>query len=359
MKVALLSPASCIHTARWANGLVSRGVDVHLISIHPVVHDIDSRVHIYFLPIMAPWGYVLSAAFLKRLLRDLRPDILNAHYATGYGLLARLGGFKPLLLSVWGSDVYEFPGKSILHRALLKANLKAATAIASTSICMAEKTAETFEHGKIYITPFGIDHERFQLFKVDRQQEGIVIGTVKTLEEKYGIDTLIQAFAMAVEKVDGSIPIFLEISGGGRDYEKLQGLAEHLGISNKVTFHGAVAHELVPHMLNRLDVYVALSRFESFGVAILEASACEKPVIVSDAEGPAEVTLDGITGYVVAKQDPSAACDAMVSLALDAKLRERFGRAGRKHVLKNYSWARSIDNMLEVYENLTNEHAST
>ncbi len=73
----------------------------------------------------------------------MSPHLLHAHYATGYGLLARLSGFRPLLTSIWGTDVYDFPAISPLHRWLLRGNLAAATAIASTSQCMARQAART------------------------------------------------------------------------------------------------------------------------------------------------------------------------------------------------------------------------
>ena len=116
MKVLLLGGANSIHTLRWANGLAGKGVEVHLASIHPLQDELDSAVKFYRLPYSSPAGYVLAAPCLKRLLKKIKPDLMNAHYATGYGLLARLSGFKPTLLSVWGSDVYEFPKKSLIHK---------------------------------------------------------------------------------------------------------------------------------------------------------------------------------------------------------------------------------------------------
>ena len=67
-------------------------------------------------------------------------------------------------------------------------------------------------------------------------------------------------------------------------------------------------HTSVPQELARLDIYVALSRMdsESFGVAIIEAGVAGRPVVVSDAGGLPEVTIDGVTGLVVPREDPSA-----------------------------------------------------
>jgi glycosyltransferase involved in cell wall biosynthesis len=271
-------------------------------------------------------------------------------------MLARLAGCQPNLLSVWGSDVYDFPVKSLLHRWLLKRNLEASTAIASTSRCMARETAKTYTHEHVFITPFGVDETIFKPAPKSVQLENkLVIGTVKTLKAKYGIDTLIEAFAIAWQKAGKPENLVLEITGDGPDRAQLEALTLQYGISDRVIFHGAVSHEDVPKMLNRLDIYVALSRLdsESFGVAILEASACELPVIVSDADGPAEVVVGGVTGDIVPKESPEEAALAMCRLITDPDKRLKMGIAGRDHVLKHYTWKHSVSLMLDAYNQTT------
>lgn len=350
MRILILAGANSIHTARWANGLVSRGIDVYLVSVHENLYQLDSRVNLNILKSRAPFGYFSSIFELKDLIKFINPDLVNAHYASGYGFLSRLLDYKPTLLSVWGSDVYDFPEKSSFHRSFLKKNLQSATAIASTSFCMAKKTAETYSHKKVFITPFGVDHTIFSLTnKPYELKDQIVLGTVKTLKHIYGIDILIKSFAQAWYALGSPDNVKLEISGGGSDLQFLQNLVHELGIVNQVTFHGQIDYDDVPTMLNRLDIYCAFSRFESFGVAIIEACSCEKPVIVSDAEGPAEVVLDGVTGLLVPKEDVDISANAIIRLIKDKQLRIKMGKAGRKYVLENYTWNKSLDFMIEAY----------
>lgn len=356
MKVALLSPANSIHTIRWANGLSEEGLDIHVISCHEIeVSNVkyNKNVKVHILKSKAPLAYFSAKAELKQLLFSIQPDILNAHYATGYGFLARLSEFHPLLLSVWGSDVYEFPNKSILHKLFLKKNLKNADAIASTSHCMAVQTAKTYSHSKIFVTPFGIDDKRFYPFQKHLNNDFIQIGTVKTLSEKYGIDTLIEAFAISEKQcIKHGINIRLSIVGSGEDEYKLKMLSKELGLQDKITFAGYIANENIPRVLNSFDIYVALSRWnsESFGVAVLEASACGLPVVVSDADGLKEVVLDLGTGLIVAKDNPQLAADALIKLINDNTLRERLGLNGRKHVLQHYTWEKSLEAMIKAYQ---------
>jgi glycosyltransferase involved in cell wall biosynthesis len=181
----------------------------------------------------------------------------------------------------------------------------------------------------------------------------ITIGTVKSLAFKYGIDILIRAFARLRGIVDDPLAqkLRLLIVGGGPQEDELKRLAREVGVGGVTTFVGPVLHMLVPEYLNRLDIYVALSRLESesFGVSVLEASACGLPVVVSDVGGLPEVVLHGKTGYVVKREDPDSAAAALARLVHDERLRHSLGRAGRSHVRSHYEWGGCVERLLEVY----------
>lgn len=363
MKVALFAAASSIHTVRWANGLLAAGVEVHVISQHPELEPFADGVQVHIFPNKGGLGYFTMVPGVKKLLRSIKPDLVNAHYASGYGTTARLVGFTPWLLSVWGSDVYDFPDRSLFHKWLVRSNLLAADAVASTSNCMAEKTrALAPELSSIDITPFGVDMAAY----VDMQpasaaalddSELLVIGTVKTMSHKYGIDTLIEAFALVRQYLRKENPklaerLRLRLVGGGPQYEELHGLAVKLNVDDATFFTGRVPHSQVPCALSELDIYVALSRLdsESFGVAILEASAASRPVVVSDAGGLPEVTLDGETGLVVPRENPEAAAQAILKLLNDPQLRFQMGTAGKRHVANHYSWPICVVTMTNLYK---------
>ncbi|MGY2409958.1 glycosyltransferase [Pseudomonas pergaminensis] len=361
MKIVLLSGASSIHTVRWADGLNAVGHEVHVISQHPIVDSFDAGVIVHEFPYRGILGYFTMVGPVRKLLNQLRPDIVNAHYASGYGTTARLVNYHPWVMSVWGSDVYDFPNKSPLHKWLVASNLRAADAVASTSRCMAVTTQALVPGlGEISITPFGVDMTAYAGIShaTSRDHDRITIGTVKTLAPIYGVDILIEAFSIVVsemEKKDARTAekLFLRLVGGGPQGRELKILAKKLKIADRISFVGQVPHKKVPQELGKLDIYVALSRSESFGVAIIEAGAAGLPVVVSDAGGLPEVTVHGKTGLVVPRDNPRAAATAMMSLIEDRELREQMGRAGREHVQSHYSWPVCIETMLHVYQNNT------
>src|SRR5699024_7160167 len=137
-------------------------------------------------------------------------------------------------------------------------------------------------------------------------------------------------------------------------------ISHTLKIADRVEFIGRVPHHQVPAELEKLDIYVALSRLdsESFGVAIIEAGAAKRPVVVSDAGGLPEVTIEGKTGFVVPREDSQAAADAIEKLVLNPELRRKMGKAGHKHVANTYNWDTCIETMERVFQDTIKSHTN-
>lgn len=283
--------------------------------------------------------------------KELKPDILHAHYATSYGLLGALSGCHPFVISSWGMDILGFPESSIFHQKLLRWNLSRADAICATSNQLKEVTKHYLPNGKIpVVTPFGVDLQGFLPDRV--KKKGILtVGIVKSLEPKYGVEYLIRAFARVHEKFHS---IRLLIVGDGYLRGELQQLVSELKLSEKTEFAGRVSHKEVPKWFNQIDVFVnpSIHESETFGVAVLEASAMEIPVIVSRIGGLPEVVQDGETGFLVPPENVNALAEKIELLASDENLRRRMGKAGREFVRKNYDWTENAKIMERLYDSL-------
>lgn len=346
MKIAILADASSIHTVKWVNSLAKRGHEIHLITMHPKKdNNIISKVRVYKLGIKAPFGYYLNSFTVKRLLRKINPDILNTHYASGYGTLSRLVNFPLVLLSVWGSDVFDFPYKNKFNYKVIQKNILAADEVASTSNIMKKQVVDILNNTNknITVTPFGVDMELFQPTAL-KKEEKITIGTVKKFEEKYGIKYLIEGFALLIKRLelegrhDIANRLELLLVGDGPQQKDMMQLASSLNLSKNIQFAGRVPNTRVPNYLNKLDVYCAMSKQESFGVAIVEASACGIPVIVSNVGGLPEVVKNNETGYIVESENVQQLTEKLYELVLDASKRKKMGKAGRDFVYSMYNW---------------------
>jgi L-malate glycosyltransferase len=320
--------------------------------------DLADEVTVHELPFRAPKGYFINGPHLRRLIRQLRPDLVHAHFASGYGTLGTFVGKRPKVLSVWGTDVYRFPEKSWAHRHLIGRNLRSYDAITSTSHVMRRRTLDRWPDitDRSTVIPFGVDLEMFapteNVVRAGNDQT-LRIGICKSLRPKYGIDTLVRAFALAVKSEEGSKRAELRIAGDGPQRGEIEQLVRTLGIEDETTILGALPHSDVPRFLHDLDIFCALSEddSESFGVAVVEAMATALPTVVSDVDGFEEVTTSE-TSIVVPRNDPAAAACALRSLLNSPGDRRRLGLAGRERVVQEYNWDQNVHTMINRYRSL-------
>ncbi len=358
MKIAVLAVSTNIHTIRWVNAIADRGVEVVLLTQQrPRTFDFHPSVTISLLPFRGRFAYALNAPMLRILFKRSGADLLHVQYAGGYGVMSFLAGVERRLVSVWGGDVYVVPYRTPLHRLFIVAALQGARRITSTSRVMAQQVRRLGVTRPIDVIPFGVDTKLFQPAPQPSATHRLVVGTVKTLQPKYGIDTLIRGFAAALaDPAFASLDPVLRIAGTGYEKARYEALAEAIG-GGRVHFEGHVEHAQVPAMLQTFDIYVAVSRedSESFGVAIIEASACGVPVIVSNVGGLPEVVADGESGLIIPRDAPMCLARALIRLAADPTLRSRLGSAGRQKVMHEYEWDRCVDQMIATYADVIDE----
>ena len=365
-RICYLASAANIHTRKWALHFAGRGYDVHVASLHAQREDMTG-VSVHYLegerrarPVVPRWRYLLAVNQARALLRRLRPQILHTHYAGGYGLLGSLTGFHPYVVSVWGSEVLQFPHSSPLHRALVKFNIARADYVCSTSRYMARLTQEYTAHD-VLLTPFGVDCAQFTSDGGEAHHDdgAVTIGTVKALDPGYGIEHLIQAFA-ALRRRKLPHDLRLLIVGEGPERQRLERMARALAVNDVTEFTGWVPHTQVPEYLRRLSVYVAPSvQEESFGVAVLEASACGVPVVVSRVGGFPEVVQDRVTGFLVPPRDTVALADVLERLVMSRELRDTMGAAGRGFVLEHYAWDATARIVEDLYDRILRARPTT
>jgi L-malate glycosyltransferase len=365
MKVLLLAPPQSSHVLKWANALVERDISVLLFGLNePVFSEYNSKVKIetfkinndVFKKAEGSFGkavFLKSLSKIKKTIKLFDPDIVHSHYASSYGLLGALTGFHPYILSVWGADVFRFPRISFLHKKIFQFSLNRADNILSTSHIMANEIKK-YTTKNILVTPFGVDVDVFKPgegIAILEKEYDAVIGTTKGLEEIYGIDYLIRAFASVKNKLVNK-KLKLVIVGDGSIRKEIEQLITELNLQKDVILTGKVKHSEINKYYNIIDIYVAISvnDAESFGVAILEASACEKPVIVSRIGGLPEVVAENVTGFIVQPKNVAETAEKIEKLIVDRNLRTQLGKAGRVRVVNEFNWEANVKKMVEIYK---------
>lgn len=361
-RILILSDINSSHTQKWCESLAEEGYEIGIFSLSEpqtnwyisikrikLLHSISFSKETFHLSSFLKIKYLKALPHLKNAITHFKPDILHSHYATSYGLLGAISGFHPFLISTWGTDLMSFPYKSSLHKAIIKFNFKKADMIMATSNELAAHINK-FTSKPPRIISFGVDTSKFKPVKVAGlfNEKDIVIGTVKSLEKIYGIDLLIKGFA-SLKKKYAHADLKLLIVGSGTLEAEYKSLVKDLNVDDLTIFTGRIDHHKLPAYYNMLNIFVNVSQIESFGVSVLEASACGLPVVVSYAGGLKEVVIDKKTGFFIDVGNKEQLFNVLEMLITDSAYRSKIGEAGVEFVKAHYEWKKSVVDLKSVY----------
>ncbi len=181
-----------------------------------------------------------------------------------------------------------------------------------------------------------------------------VLLCLSRLVPRKGQDMLIRA----LPAIRAAVPqVSLLLVGGGRDEDRLRRLALSHGVADAVTMVGPVALDELAAYYAAGDVFAMPCRtrgggldVEGLGIVFLEASAAGLPVIAGDSGGAPETVQPGATGLIVPGRNPEAIASAAITLLLDARMRSRWGRAGREWVRRRWNWQTSADRLATLLD---------
>ena len=356
MRILLLANADSVHTRKWALALEKNGVEIAIFTLKPPKEDwlSKSQIKLYInnktksgTDTLSKITYITALPSLKRAIKDFKPDIVHAHYATSYGLLGCLTQFKPFYISAWGSDVIDFPNKSFLHRWLLKKILSSADKIQSPSNYLKRKLSELIDKD-ILVIPIGVDTTVYKPMAVQRIFKGITLGVIKSLEPVYRIHLAIEALHILKQQFK-SEDCNLLIVGGGSLENQLRQKVSDLGLNDCVKFTGRVQQEQVVSLHNAIDIFINVSEYESLGVSVLEAAACGKPAIATNVGGLCEVVQDSVTGYLLNPATAESLAEKINYLLNHPEKIKLMGENGRKFVATHFELEKCIKLMLDDY----------
>ncbi len=356
MKICYLSDINSAHTKKWCKYFVDNGHDVYVISLRKGEYP---GAKVYSLEVddsirnkesgSGKFEYLKKIKKIKKIVHEIKPDLLHAHYASSYGLFGALCNYHPYIISLWGSDILLFPKQGIIQRNIIKYNFKKADMIFSTSRYM-ENEAVKYTNKPIEITPFGIDFNIFNNKNI-RNEDEVVIGIVKALEQVYGIDYLIKAFNKIINKYPDK-NIKLKILGEGTQSGSLRELVDELEINDNVEFLKPTNLEGVSDFYNKINIAVFPSISESFGVAVIEAQACGVPVIVSDIPAFNETTIPGKTSLICRIKDVDTIVDAVEKLVLNKAFYKEMSKNAEIFVKENFDVNEIFKRINMIYKDI-------
>ncbi len=299
-------------------------------------------------PVLLPHPWMVQR--INAMAREVAADLVVLDPALPLGLVGPSLEL-PYDVVLHGAEV-TVPGRLPLSKQTLGYVLRRARHIvAAGGYPAAEAEHAAGRSLPITVVPPGVDTERFHpLTSSERAaaradfgfgDEAEVVVSISRLVPRKGFDTAIRAAAL----LHGSRPkLQLVIAGGGRDLERLRGLAATLRAP--VRFLGRVSNDDLPRLYGCADVYAMLCRNrwggleqEGFGIVFLEAAACGVPQVAGDSGGAAEAVQDGVTGVVVRQpEDPRQVAAAIEGLLDNPAQARAMGVAGRERAVREFSY---------------------
>lgn len=253
---------------------------------------------------------------------------------------------KPFIMGAQGTygvqPLSQWPEKYFLRYAYKHAN----SIIVPSQYTKNAILKESGKEFDIDIVHNGVNYDRFALHKptqsnlVDSFGDKKVLLTVGELKSRKGQDLVIKALPKIVKEY----PKIIYVMAGYPSWKKhLIDLANKLGVQDYILITGAVSDEEILNLFHRADIYVHTTRvhnrfqFEGFGMVYLEAGACGKPSIGTDAGGIREALVHGKTGFIASDGDFNQVADYVNRLLLDSELRNEFGKSALEYA-KNHDW---------------------
>ncbi len=222
---------------------------------------------------------------------------------------------------------------------------------------------------RITVIPPGVDTKLFHPLPNGHAREWIGAFDEKTvlfvgrIDPVKGIDTWFRAMRLVIEAEPSlRTRMCVCLIGGDIDDDtdpeseiaRLDKLKDELNLGDVVSFLGSRAQTSLPFYYSAADVVVMPSRYESFGLAALEAMACGTPVVASDVGGLSYIVRDGETGYLVPEGDERAFAECILNILRHRELRDRLGRRGVE-VAQEYAWHTIAEKIVGLYEEVLEE----
>jgi glycosyltransferase involved in cell wall biosynthesis len=221
-----------------------------------------------------------------------------------------------------------------VHRNRLAASLMRFIVAVSSSLGQQFCRYNGVPPGKLRVIPYGADLRAVDRISAERvsalrqqlgfQPDDVVIGSVGRLVEQKDYPTQLRAFALAVTRVPS---LRMAIAGDGPLRSTLEAMARDLDVADRVRFVGN--WDDVPALLRSVDVFALASKFEPFGVALLEAKAAGLPIVATAVGEIPDIVADGESGLLVPPSNAASMADVFATLAQDHDRRTRLGSRAR------------------------------
>lgn len=281
------------------------------------------------------------------------PDVIHAHSILYGGYVAAQIGARWQIPVVVTEHSTRFQRSTVRpdQVPVVRATLRLASRQLAVSPALAAELRPYCRGCEIEVLGNTVDGEFFTPMQDTLPSEPFVFTAIAFLEPKKGVDVLLDAFARAFRNQ----PVRLRIAGDGTQRDALEVQAQKLGIAPQVEFLGRLPRNQVRALLQQSHVLVSSSHVETFGMTLIEAMACGKPVVATRSGGPDSI-VDEISGLLVPPGNAPELAAAMQRIRQDY---ERYDpETIRAHCLARFGQEAVVQRLSAIYQELTSTNTS-
>ncbi len=300
-------------------------------------------------------------------------DLLHVHYAIPHSVSALLarqmleqrGKHLPFVTTLHGTDI-TLVGMDRSYLPITQYAIQQSDGVTSISAYLKEVTEKNFGITRpIEVVHNFVNCDVYRPIPADRSEERAAARLDLAKPDEFLLMHLsnfrpVKRIADVVEifaKVAQHVPARLALIGDGPDRSTAEWLAQKLGVSDRVIFLGK--QDRVNELLPLADLMLMPSEMESFGLAALEAMACETPAIATRVGGVPELIDDGLNGMLFPVGDTDAMAQAAVSLLSDPERLWQMRKAARKTAQDRFCSTRIVPRYVQFYESLVGAGSTT
>lgn len=355
MRICYISVGTFTHVGPYIEYFKHAGQDVHFVALSPspprCVPTYNVGIGRKYSATQGKWKYPVSMLRARRLVRELKPDIVHTHYATSGGLAGLACGFHPTIVTAHGSDL-TMGMKSRIWRSLLRAVFNQADCVNTVSGDLRDMVLRLgISADKVEVLTLGIDTEKFRFAErpaIGHAGELRLICT-RRLEPIFDHETIISALAILKNR---AVRFKASFVGDGSLTEHLRKQVVETGLMNEIRFLGRIDNDRLPDVLGEHDIYLSASLWDGTSLSLLEAMASGLFPIVSDIRANSAWLKHGEDGFLHRVSDADDLAECIVKARSQPETVAKAVRANRQRVAAQGDRNKNMKRLECLYGNL-------
>ncbi len=350
--------------------LAERGHNVHFISsVLPTrLTELNERIHFHEVEMMSyalfehqPYDLALATK-MATVARAEKLDLLHVHYAIPHSISAILAResikqkrYVPVITTLHGTDI-TLVGADRSYLPITRYGLQQSDGVTAVSKFLKKATIETFDFDDVEVIPNFICGKHYKRIEDSSIKNELAPNGQRLLvhvSNFRAVKRAIDCVEILAKVRENGTDARLIMVGDGPELSAIRYRGEQLGMNGNIIYVGKQAN--IADYMGIADVFLLPSELESFGLAALEAQACEAPVVATRIGGIPEVVTDGESGYLSEIGDIEKMSLDTLRLLHDDDLRRSFGERGRELAVQRYSTEKIIPEYIAFYEKVVNK----